>query len=515
MTSFRPRASRFVLLVLAVCGVPATWTACAHDVDSTLPGSSDGGKVAASSGGANHAGSSFAGTSSGGFSLGGSSSGGSSWAASGGVSSGAAAGASSSLSGSGGGGSSSVGGGTSAGAGASMGGSAGATTATGGAAGAGSGGFAGASGAAGIPGLGSCVLPNGANFEVVQANYEKWKATLLTADGAGGFLRVQRPNSGTQVRSSNSEGIAYGLEIAVYMNDQTTFDQLWKYEQIHLGKNGLMEWEISPTGTVLGSGAASDGDEDMAFALVMAHAKWGGQGTLSDTYLNYAKKQIDLIWKFEVDHSRNDVLTPGDNFADGSVINISYFAPAYYRIFGQVTGKQAEWNRVAKTSYDVIEATLNAANKNQSNGLVPAWSTPAGVPMAPPGSGHPTYHQLDSCRTPFRVAQDYCWFNEPRALDYLKKITAFYAAIGANNIVDGYDLDGKPHPKVNSPLAAFVGGAAAGAMALPEYAKLRDESYVALAGWQTLLGDSIYYNYSWSMLSLLMLTGKFVNLQPQ
>jgi endo-1,4-beta-D-glucanase Y len=349
-------------------------------------------------------------------------------------------------------------------------------------------------------------------FADAQARYQNWKTDLLTADGAGGFVRVRRPNSGTQINSSNSEGIAYGMEIAVYMDDQATFDKLWQYEQLHLGPNGLMEWEIDPNGGTLSTGAASDGDEDMAFALVMADKKWGGKGSLPDTYLNYAKKQIDLIWQHEVDHQLADVLMPGDQFGGGQVINISYFAPAYYRIFGQVSGKTAEWNRAVDTSYDVIEATLNQTNKNASNGLVPAWSTPAGAPMAPTGSSHPTHHQLDSCRTPFRLAQDYCWFGEPRALAYLQKISAFYAGVGASEIVEGYNLDGTVFPGASLHLAAFVGGAGVGAMATPENAKLRDDAYVALAGWQSLLGGSLYYNESWSMLSLLMMTGKFVDL---
>jgi len=396
---------------------------------------------------------------------------------------------------------------------------------TGGTAGSGTGaaggsvGGAGAAGAGGGPGgvvkgAGACRMPLGANFADAQANYQKWKTDLLTADGAGGFLRVKRPNSGSQPNTSNSEGIAYGMEIAVYMDDQATFDKLWQYEQLHRGANGLMDWEIDPNGAVTagGSGAASDGDEDMAFALVMADKKWGGQGSLGDTYLNHAKKQIELIWQHEIDHTRNDVLTPGDQFADGQVINISYFAPAYYRIFGQVTGKTAEWNRTVQASYDAIEATLNAANKNATNGLVPAWSTPAGVPMAPPGSGHPTHHQLDSCRTPFRLAQDYCWFGEARAQAYLQKISAFYAQIGATNLVDGYNLDGTVYGGATLHLAAFVGGAGVGAMAVPEQAKLRDEAYPALAAWQSLIGGSLYYNESWSMLSLLMMSGHFDDL---
>jgi endo-1,4-beta-D-glucanase Y len=298
--------------------------------------------------------------------------------------------------------------------------------------------------------------------------------------------------------------------LGVYLDDQSLFDNLWKYEQRWVQTNGLMNWEINPQGTAAsGTGAASDGDEDMAFALVMADRRWGGRGTLADTYLNYARRQIDLIWAVEVDHNLGDVLTPGDQFGGGSIINISYFAPAYYRIFGQVSGKTADWGRVVESSYRVLQATLNAANGNANNGLVPAWSTPAGLPMAP--AGKPTNHQLDSCRTPFRIAQDSCWFNERRAQDYLQKISGFYAGIGATRLVDGYALNGAPMPNTGLALAAFVGPAGVGAMATPAFTGLRDDAYAAVAS-LSLLGDSLYYNESWTVLSLLMMTGRLADL---
>ena len=177
-----------------------------------------------------------------------------------------------------------------------------------------------------------------------QAAYAKWKTDLLTSDGAGGFLRVRRPNSsGAEVNSTVSEGIAYGMLAAVYMNDQPTFDKLWQYSQLWLDGNGLMNWYINAAGTMpLGTGAATDGDEDMAFALLLADKRWGGSGSLSQSYLSYATHQIDLIWQFEVDHTRADVLTPGDGFAGGAIINISYFAPAFYRAFGRATGQDRE-----------------------------------------------------------------------------------------------------------------------------------------------------------------------------
>jgi endo-1,4-beta-D-glucanase Y len=275
-----------------------------------------------------------------------------------------------------------------------------------------------------------------------------------------------------------------------------------------------MNWYINAAGTqALGTGAASDADEDMAYALIAADARWGGKGSLTTNYIDLAKTLIGKIWQYEVDHTRSDVLKPGDMGFDGSVINISYFAPAYYKAFGRVTGQTANWNNVAKTSYDVIEKTLNAQNGNASNGLVPAWSTPGGMPMAPPGTGMPTNHQLDSCRTPFRLAVDYCWNAEPRALTYLQKITGFYAGVGANNIVDGYDLNGSPHPQfvtTGGPRAAsFNGAAGVGAMATgATYATLRTEAYAGVATLMQLAG-STYYQESWTGLTLQMMTGLF------
>ena len=361
-----------------------------------------------------------------------------------------------------------------------------------------------------VPGLGTCTLPPAASEAVLQAAYARWKSDLVTADGAGGFLRVRRPNSGNPFNSSNSEGIGYGMIAAVYLDDQNLFDNLWKYEQLWVQSDGLMNWEINPQGTAAsGTGAATDGDEDMAFALVMADKKWGGRGSLATTYLDAAKKQINAIWTSEVDHSLGDVLAPGDQFGGAQIVNISYLAPAYYRIFGRVTGNVADWNRVVESSYRVLQAALNTTNGNASNGLVPAWSTPAGVPMAPPGK--PTNYQLDSCRTPFRIAQDYCWFGEPRALTYAQQISGFYAGIGATHLVDGYALDGTPMPNTGLALAAFVGPAGVAAMATPPDFKLRDDAYAAVAS-LTLLGDSLYYNESWTVLSLLMMTGHLADL---
>lgn len=354
-----------------------------------------------------------------------------------------------------------------------------------------------------------CSLAGNARSEDVIAAYELFKTTLLTADGAGGFLRVRRPNSsGAQVNSTVSEGIAYGMLLAVYMDDQEVFDKLFQYSQLWLDGYGLMHWYIDAEGTTpLGNGGATDSDEDIAWALIMADRQWGGQGALDKTYLELARHQIDLIWTYEVDHDGGEVLKPGDQWGGKELTNISYFAPAYYRVFGEVSGKVAEWNKVIDKCYEMIDLTLNDTNGNKSNGLVPAWSTAAGVP-----THDPQHHQLDSCRTPFRIGQDYCYFGEPRARAYLEKITGFYKGVGIENITDGYALDGTPMPAKDVRLAAFVGPAGVGAMYDAGNQPFLDQAYADTATLDLIPEvQSIYYNTSWTALSVLMMSGNFVD----
>lgn len=367
---------------------------------------------------------------------------------------------------------------------------------------------------------GYCAHPTNVDPAHAQSAYALWKEVLLTSDGAGGFKRVRRPNSfGAVPNSTVSEGIAYGMLIAVYMDDQETFDDLWQYSQLHVGPSGLMDWYIGPEGEVLGEGPATDSDEDIAFALVMASEKWGTSSRLEDSYEVLAKRQIDLIFEYEVE-PRTWVLKPGA-WGGSQVTNISYFAPAFYRTFAVYTGNE-RWYNVIDKCYEIIDKSLSEEYGNAENGLVPAWCDANGVPSAQ-GTSHPTHFQFDSCRTPFRIGQDYCWHGEPRAREYLEKITSFYEGVGLENIIDGYDLDGTPRPEFSvdgTRAAAFVGPAGVGAMHDSSHQSFIDGAYEDLYTPNRLIvGDanhdnagSIYYNTSWKVLSLLMMDGTFRDL---
>jgi endo-1,4-beta-D-glucanase Y len=273
-----------------------------------------------------------------------------------------------------------------------------------------------------------------------------------------------------------------------------------------------MDWYIAPDGLrPIAVGAASDADEDMAWALIMADRQWGGSGSLGETYESIARRLIDAIYETEVDHDKwPDMFLPGDDWRGKDVFNPSYFAPNQYRLFGELSGNVSGWQRVIDNGYTVLERSLNAQSGNASNGLVPAWCDSKGAPVeAFPGAMR--NYQYDSARTPFRIAQDYAVASDERARAYLAKISAFFAGIGADSIIDGYALDGRPEPDPRSPpqnpgSAVFIACAAVGAMHDARYADFIDAAYARVRTGK-LLTRSRYYNHCWTVLGTLMLTG--------
>lgn len=353
-----------------------------------------------------------------------------------------------------------------------------------------------------------CTYPTGADPAQAKKTYDRWKMELVTNMGAGDNLRVRRPNN--EMDTTVSEGIGYGMIFSVVFGDQDQFDKLWKYSRMHANQSGLMAWRVQSDGSVTpgigDEGAATDADEDMAWALILADKKWGGSGSIGQPYIDAAKEQIDRIWNHEVDHGRGELLIAGDSWGATVAHNPSYFAPNQYRRFAQVSGNMG-WLTVIEKNYQVLASTLNSMHGNQDNGLVPAWTDPSGNP-AQPWDGAPMHYQYDSARIPFRIAQDWCDFGEPRAKAYLDKASSFFSGIGAANIVDGYELNGMPRAENALPAqsALFVGGSGVGAMSDPSRLAFVDSTYQLMIS-KELFPPSYYYNLCWQVFSLLMMTG--------
>jgi endo-1,4-beta-D-glucanase Y len=284
-----------------------------------------------------------------------------------------------------------------------------------------------------------------------------------------------------------SEGIAYGMLATLYMGDQVVFDGLWTYAKAHLDANGLMNWHITSGGTTAGDGAgsAADADLDMAWALLGAAQQWG-----SATYLADGKTLIDKIYTYEI--AADGMLKPGDGWGNTMETYPDYFSPAYFRLFGQVSGNPYWTTTIMDRNYEILK------NSEGAQGLVPDKTTRTYQP--PTG----TYYAYDACRTPWRIAMDYCFNGEARAKSYLDKVGAFFNGVGAANIVDGYELNGTARGNVHN--MAFIGPAGVAGMA--GFPKLLDDAFTfGVSGG----GDASYFPQSLRVLTMQMMSGNFID----
>ena len=330
----------------------------------------------------------------------------------------------------------------------------------------------------------NCGYPSSCNDADVMMSWNTYKSKMIVNNGGG--LRVQRPENGND---TVSEGIAYGMLMAVYMADKTTFDGLWAYAKAHRDGKGLMNWHLDANGGTVGSGAATDADEDMAFALIQADKQWGG-------YSSDASTLVGAILASEV--SGSNVLLPDDSGNMNSDVSPSYFAPAYYKAFATFN---ARWTMVADRSYTILNSCANA-----TTGLVADWCTQSGGVSS---RSNPPRYYYDAARTPFRIAQDACWNNDSRATAYLAKVAAFFNGLGPTGIRDGYNLDGTS-PGSNAGIMVFEGPAGTAMMpSKATYASFLLQNYarVVVTSKSGTASAYNYYNGSWGVMTLMMMTG--------
>ena len=322
--------------------------------------------------------------------------------------------------------------------------------------------------------------------KILDRAYVAWRRLYVTGEGARGALRVRRPEDKDD---TVSEGIAYGMLIAAYHGDREIFDGLWAYARARRDGNGLMHWKVNAEGRVAGNGAASDADEDMAIALIVADKLWG------EPYGAQAKSVIEGIYNSEIEPG-TFVMKPGDAWGGSQVTNPSYFDPAYFKVFAEYTGNK-KWLAVVDKTYRILDLV---ASHNQGTGLIPDWMT-AG---AGPAKGQSYDYKWDAARVPLRIARDAAWFCEPRAQKLLAPLNEFFRKNDPLTIGDGYKLNGTKFSTIHA--AAFVGPVAASSL-------FSDNEAFRKTLWTDLVkrwGDGYYSNHL-RHLSILFVTGLFPN----
>ena len=373
-------------------------------------------------------------------------------------------------------------------------------------------------------GVGSCIRPQGpsADAKFLVSAYNQWKSTFVSGN------KVIRPD---HLNDTISEGIAYGMLIAVNMNDQDLFDGLYGFWKDHpASTTSLM------TGCVLGSGLpgrvgtgtpclASGGsttgaDEDAAYSLLMADKAWGG------TYKADALTMINDIWANDIDSAGSKLPKGGSGYGSpaSAVTSPSYFAPAFYRAFAAVDGAH-DWAGVITAVYGVIDGTIAG-----SNGLIPGWCGSSCTVPASNGLATDVDYQYDSHRIPMRIGVDYCFNSTDEAKAYATKTTAFLANIaqkGTGFITDMYMPSGLPASGATTNSASMLGTAAVGAMASDNQTFLNDAYqavfdlltrgtmappiYTDVDSRSSPLPTYRYYNATVGMLTLLIMTGSFMH----
>ena len=336
---------------------------------------------------------------------------------------------------------------------------------------------------------GSCTITTVSNAAAAtNGAYNSWKSTFVTSSVAGSFLRVQSPqfSNGTV-----SEGIGYGMIAAVYMSDRPTFDGLWGYAKSHFNSDNLMSWQINSSGSVTGMNSATDADEDMAWALLMASDQWS-----STAYLDDGRAVIDAIYGTEI---AGDGMIKPDKYGganNGTTYDPDYFAPAYYRVFARATDNPVWSGMIIDRNYTLL------AQLSGPHGLVPN-STDTGTFST---SGNYGYN---SCRMPWRIAMDYCFNGEARAKTYLDLAGPFFSGVGAANIGDGYTNSGSQTSANHN--MAFIGPAGVSGMA--GYQTLLDGAFNY--GAANMTSDNVYFPSSLRAVTMLMMSGNFLDYSHQ
>jgi len=270
----------------------------------------------------------------------------------------------------------------------------------------------------GLSTVGGCAHPAAvAATRPSETLQESWKAYVTRFIETDGRV-VDRRAGGI----STSEGQAYAMLRAVWMGDRAVFDKTyaWGLANLNAGvrKDRLWAWKWGRSAEaqwqVLDAAFASDADQDVALALILAFQTWKDERYRAD-----AKAILADLWRLSTVAVRGRrFLLAGDKLCDGGScrINVSYYAPYAYRIFATYD-RERNWRGLLDSAYFV----LGAAASLTSTHLPPDWmllDTSTGrLSLADRKDSAFSY---DAFRVYWRVVLDLELSGEPRANRYLK-----------------------------------------------------------------------------------------------
>ncbi|MEU8570561.1 glycosyl hydrolase family 8, partial [Streptomyces pathocidini] len=351
-----------------------------------------------------------------------------------------------------------------------------------------------------------------ANDAKVVTYYQQWKAAFLKSSCGNGWAAIASPDAD---HPYVAEGQGYGLTILATMAGadaaaKTDFDRVLKYVLDHPSVNDAdlhAAEQNSSCQSVNGSDSATDGDLEIAYALLLADKQWGSTGTYN--YKDLAVRRINAIKRSEIVSATN--LTNLGDWSSGDYNKISRtsdWLPGHFRAFKKATG-DAAWDTIRDKHQTLIASLQSQYAPN--TGLLPDFVQDT-TTSPKPAAGEVLESPLDgayswnACRDPWRIGVDALTSGDSRSLAAVRKMNTWIkSAAGGNpaNIQQGYRLDGGVAESGSS--VAFIAPFAVAAAADSGSQAWLDALWNKLNS--TPLDSSSYYGSSIQLQVMIAITG--------
>jgi len=326
-----------------------------------------------------------------------------------------------------------------------------------------------------------------------------------------------------------SEGLSYGMIIAVQLDRKAEFDALWNWSKTYLyvtetnhPSYGFFAWQARTNGVRLSQFVAPDGEEYYVMALYFAAHRWGnGKGiydykTQADELLARMLHRPKITGPvpsprrgtntmtvtagplFHAEH-KMVLFSPSSERAQFS--DPSYHLPAFYELWARWGPKEdAEfWKQAADVSRDYFVKSTHPLTA-----LNPCYANFDGSLIGRP-SHYATNFSYDAFRTAGNWAVDWSWWGkDPRQRELSDKLQAFFESQGTNYGCV-FTLDGQVLEDRHAQGLVAVNAEASLAAMHPRAKKFVEEL------WNTPTPDGLerYYEGLLYMMSLLHCSGEF------
>lgn len=360
----------------------------------------------------------------------------------------------------------------------------------------------------------------------VEDFYNRWKERYLKQGCGEGRYYVFANADSTFSDSATltvSEAHGYGMIIAALMagydpQAKTVFDGLYNYYKDHPSDRNpaLMAWlQHEDCRTPAGEeGTATDGDMDIAYALLLADAQWGSAGGID--YFKKALQVIDAIMNVEINPENSIIMfgswVSSDNPRYYYGTRSSDFMMHHLKVYQEATG-DVRWTQTIDATYTLTEDIQR--KYTWGTGLLPDFIEKTDGAPKPAGSYYleGTFdgcYYYNACRAPWRIGTDYLMSGDDRAFAAVNTITAWMRSRtreNPENIRAGYRLCGANiWGNAYTDLAFTAPLGVAAMMDEPHQSWLNDiwDSVV-----RTSLSEGDYYGNTLKLISMLVMSGNW------